>query len=342
MEARRAVGRLALLLGLSAISCVVSAEGGRVTYVSGKPEVISGGKTLELARNRAVTVGNTVILPVDSKAQWWMDDDSVISTAPLTSVLIREHNVAAGKATYVMSQGAMRVVSGSIKPSIETPLANVQAIGTDLAVFKCNKECETRAGLYVRVAAGRAAVSNGAGRIEAAAGQIAYTPSANTAPIIIASAPSIVLSIFAQLEFDALTIDFTPASLDLNLRVGGSGVVIPTFGPTPTPTATATSTPTGTPIPTPTGTVGPTPTPTATGTPGPTPTGTAVPTPTGTAVPTPTGTPTGTPVPTPTGTPVPTPTSTPTATPTATATPTGTPTGTPVPTPPTPSPGSPS
>ncbi len=326
MEARRAVARLALVVGLSAISCVVSAEGGRVTYASGKPEVIVGGKTLELARNRALAVGNTVILPVDSKAQWWMDDDSVIATAPLTSVLIREHNIAAGKATYVMSQGAMRVVSGSIKPAIETPLANIQAIGTDLAVFKCGSDCAARAGLYVRVAVGRAAVSNAAGRVEAGAGQIVYTPSANFAPIIIAAAPSIVISVFAQLEFDNSTIDFTPASLDLNLRVGGSGVIIPGPTPTPTATATATSTPTGTPIPTPTTTVGPTPTATATGTPGPTPTGTAVPTPT--------GTPTGTPVPTPTGTPVPTPTATPTAT--------ATPTGTPIPTPPTPSPGSPS
>ncbi len=259
---------------LACAPALANAGGGRVTYASGQPHIQRGSLQLEATTATPVAPGDTIVTPLDSAVQWWMDDDSMLSVVPQSSIVIERHDASQNAADYRINGGGVRIVSGLIKPTVTAPQAKVIATGTDFSSYDCNKgKCGMRAGLYVRVTAGLVQAINVAGKIEANPGQIIYAASSSVAPIIIPKAPTFVLEMFAAMEFDMRSFDFTP-NIELRpvlrLEDGGPIVTTPTPNPTPTggPTPTASPTPTGNATPTPV----PTPSATPTGTPQPTPT----------------------------------------------------------------------
>ncbi len=259
---------------LACAPALASAGGGRVTFASGQPHIQRGGLQLEATVTTPVAPGDTIVTPLDSAIQWWMDDDSMLSVVPQSSIVIERHDASQNAADYRMNGGGVRIVSGLIKPTVTAPQAKVIATGTDFSSYDCNKgKCGMRAGLYVRVTAGLVKAINPAGMVEAKPGQIIFAASASIAPIIITTAPRIVLEMFAAMEFDPRSFDFIPSvSLHPALRLEGGGPIVTTPTPVPTATPTPTTGPTPTAMPTPTGSPTPTPTATPTGTPQPTPT----------------------------------------------------------------------
>ncbi len=292
MKSNRPLIKATVAFVLACAPALVSAGGGRITFASGQPHIQRGSLQLEATATTPVASGDTIVTPLDSAVQWWMDDDSMLSVVPQSSIAIERHDASQNAADYRINGGGVRIVSGLIKPTVTAPQAKVIATGTDFSSYDCNKgKCGMRSGLYVRVTAGLVQAVNAAGKVDAKPGQIIYAASASIAPIIISSAPRIVLEMFALMEFDPRNFGFVPnVELRPVIRLEGGGPIVTSPTPVPTATTTPTAGPTPTAVPTPTGSSTPTPT----GNPTPT----AVPTPTGTGVPTPT--PTGTPQPTPT------------------------------------------
>ncbi|HEY0974492.1 MAG TPA: FecR domain-containing protein [Solimonas sp.] len=207
-----------LLLPLHAIA----ADSGRVMLVEGGVLIERDAQESRIAeRGMVLAPGDRVTAAVSSRAQLWMEDDAVIALTSPSSLKIERYDARSGTAEYRLEKGGARVVSGSIKPLVHTPMGEVKAIGTDFTNVLCSANCSNGPGLYIGVNKGQVKVSNGAGSVDVGAGQFAYAASPTTAPILISAGPSIRL-MFADVAFQ----------IDMNaLELGVEVIIQPTEPP---------------------------------------------------------------------------------------------------------------
>lgn len=219
---------LPMLAGFALAVCGMSVLafapiGGRVTTVVGSAGILRDQVAMPAEKGGVLQSGDLLNTPADGRLQWWMEDDSMVAMASSSQVHIRRFEPEAGEATYSLQSGSMRIISGTVHPTVLTPLAKVSALGTDFSTFLCAATCSgkgTKGGhgkpnkdalsLYVRVSEGRVRVQNAAGDIVATKGQIVYVPAPDQAPTIIVEASAIVIETSVELEFEIAAGDFIP------------------------------------------------------------------------------------------------------------------------------------
>lgn len=188
--------------------------GGRVTSAVGTALVQRGHEVIPVEKGTVVASGDRMNTARDGTLQWWMEDDSVAAMSALSEVQIRQFEPDAGKAVYSLKDGGLRIISGTVHPTVLTPQATVTALGTDFVSFVCSAACAARSGsadsegLYVSVNVGKVRVQSPAGNIDASAGQTVFLPTQG-APGLLSSLPAFLLTAMAEMQIDmgALSID---------------------------------------------------------------------------------------------------------------------------------------
>lgn len=211
---------LAVLAGGALLACGLSVlafapSGGRVTIAVGAAGILRNHQVLPVQKGTPVQAGDELSTPSDGKLQWWMDDDSMVAIASASRVQI--HSFAPqSKAVYSLQEGGVRIVSGAASPTVLTPLATVEALGTDFSVILCDSGCKRDPkgkrdeNLYVRIDQGRVRVHNGVGNVVADAGQVVFVASPKTKPKIVLDASAILADVRIELEFEVGLGDFVP------------------------------------------------------------------------------------------------------------------------------------
>jgi len=244
IQGKLRLGLAGAVLAVSGVSAFAFATAGRVTTAIGSASIVRGSESILAQKDSVVHSGDTLRTPVDSRLQWWMEDDSLIAMASSSRVQVRNFKPDAGEARYVLQRGGMRIVSGTTQPVVLTPVATVKAMGTDFSMFVCDEACsranrppdnpgnggsppgqgnnpgnggappgrpgDSDESLYVRIDEGRVRVENSAGKVDAVKGQIVFVASAQVAPKIIPEAPALFLEVALELEFEVGGSDFVP------------------------------------------------------------------------------------------------------------------------------------
>lgn len=178
-------GVAAVLLLLPAVAL---ADAGRVTVASGETTLARQRVVQKLERGTVITAGDQLQTGADGNAQLWMQDDTLIAMGTNSSVKLDQY--ASDRAQYSLSDGGVRMVSGSIRPELHTPMAELSVVGTDFTSIICDKQCgSAEKGLYIMVDKGRVRAKNGAGSVEASSGQIIFVAGPGSAPRLITKKP---------------------------------------------------------------------------------------------------------------------------------------------------------
>lgn len=132
-------------------------DGGRILKAEGGVTVERGGTTLNAEKGTVLNQGDTVRTSGDgSKAQWWMQDDSLFVLPTNSTLHIDEYAVphnndqSSGRSFMSLLKGGMRTVTGFIarnNPSgykITTPVATMGVRGTDFSAVLCQDDCKQR------------------------------------------------------------------------------------------------------------------------------------------------------------------------------------------------------
>lgn len=224
------VGSVLIACGMSALA--FAPAGGRVTSVVGTALVQRGQEAIPVEKGTVVASGDRIKTAKGGALQWWMEDDSVAAMSSLSEIQIRQFEPDAGKAVYSLKDGGLRIISGTVHPTVLTPQATVTALGTDFVSFVCSAACAARSGssdsegLYVSVNVGKVRVQSPAGNIniDASAGQAVFLPTRG-APGLLSSLPGFLLTAMAEMQIDAgaLSID------------GGADVIVQPIPPAEQP-----------------------------------------------------------------------------------------------------------
>lgn len=201
------------LFAAISLSAAAAEMGGRVAMTEGKVMLQRGAESMPAERGSVLAAGDELRTLIGSRAQIWMEDDALIALASPTQFGIDEYRPQQGTAEYRLQEGGFRLVSGSVKPLVRTPMGNMQTIGTDVTAVICIAVCVRGPGLYVTVDKGRVKLSNAAGSLEVGAGQFALMASRSTPPVLIEGGPTLTL-LFADVAFQ-----FDLGALEFNADV---------------------------------------------------------------------------------------------------------------------------
>lgn len=192
----------------------VMADGGRITTATGDVTLSRQREVQKVERGTVVLAGDQIQTAAGGSAQLWMQDDSLLAIGAASNFRVEQFAPSQHASRYSLEQGGLRAVSGSLKPVIATPAAEITAIGTDLTGVICAQQCGSAPkGLYVVVDKGQVKVANGAGSVEAKTGQIVFSAGPTSAPRIIAKKPAGVDIAMAGFDFNLELVEFDSDSL---------------------------------------------------------------------------------------------------------------------------------
>lgn len=218
MRAQNTRWIVALAAGL-AFAGAALADGGRVTVAEDSTLVRPGRQNVPLERGMVVQAGDTIATGEAGSAQWWMEDDSVVTAARGTTFKIHEFvtpqkSGGAGRAVFELVRGAFRTVSGLIGRGasdtyqVRTSVATMGIRGTTYTAAMCDNNCfdgkgnKLPNGLYVAVFQGTVRVTNGAGSLDVPAGKIAFVASANSRAEFVAEGPVVFVELQNEIQFE--------------------------------------------------------------------------------------------------------------------------------------------
>lgn len=211
---------LALTAGALMLLPAAAMADGRVSITRGNTTLAHAGQVSTAERGAQFTVGDRVSTAGNGGMQLWLEDDSVIVLGESTHLQFDAYRPDAKTLELSSSGGALRMVSGTFQPTVQTGIAAVTAMGTDFTVVLCAGQCgRSPSGLYVKVDAGRVRAQNAAGTVEAGAGEFIFVAAASTAPRLAEPPSTGELPILMA----SLDIDLELLNLDIEL------VVLPTL-----------------------------------------------------------------------------------------------------------------
>jgi hypothetical protein len=200
---------LALLPGPAAAS-------GAVVAVEGKAALERGPQSLNVVEALPVQSGDTLSVREQSKVQLQFDDDSMFVLPGAATLRVDAFELppkgaaGPGRAVYTLVDGGLRTVTGRISKSaqdvyeLHTDLALVTVKGSAYAAVRCRKACAgAKPGLYVRADQGLITVTNGVGKLQLRAGEIAFVESPESAPVRAQASPFLDPVFASGYAFDA-------------------------------------------------------------------------------------------------------------------------------------------
>lgn len=192
---------MVLLLGMLVSTGAVADIAGRLLFARGDVQLLHADEVPRKAnRGDSVEVGDSVQTGANSNAQIRMSDGAMIALRAHTLFKVDQqtyHKDAPGEGsqTAELLRGGMRAITGAIghanpsAVSYKTPVATIGIRGTVIDVIYVPPEGlpglpGVKPGHYTLVLKGRVEVSNPAGSLTLAAGEIAYAADENTPPVL--------------------------------------------------------------------------------------------------------------------------------------------------------------
>lgn len=196
---------VSLVLSLSS-PVVWAATAGEITHLSGilsvkKPD----GSSKILSVKSVVDEGDILATEADTYARIKFVDGGEVVLRPNTQLKVESYRYEESKpqsdnVLLNMLKGGLRAVTGLIgkrnqdKVAYQTPTATIGIRGTHHGQLHCNNDCggvqtptgqPPANGLHVDVATGAISITNAAGTFTFNAGQFAFVPSPNVAPVLV-------------------------------------------------------------------------------------------------------------------------------------------------------------
>lgn len=219
----RLLTRLGVLV-LALVPALAAAEtAGKVVYLSGTLTAQSPPAEARLLAT-ASSFNNTDVLRTQERsfARLEFIDGTQLALRPDTTLEVSKISFDPAEPdqdglAVTLLKGGLRAVSGAIgernreRVRYETPAGGIGIRGTHFGALYCQGDCAglatpggeaLRDGLHVDVADGRIVISNRAGSLEVAAGQLAYVRDADTPPELVAEEEGFRVVMPASVLFD--------------------------------------------------------------------------------------------------------------------------------------------
>lgn len=196
-------GLLSLLLYTAAAA---AQPAGDVVYLSGTLTARAGDDAPRLlALQSRFDVGDVLSTQEKSFARLKFLDETLLALRPSTTIDVSQFDFSADDPpadglAVTLVKGGLRSVSGAIgrrsreRVRYETPAGGIGIRGTHFGALYCQGDCAglytpggapLRDGLHVDVAAGGVVITNRAGSLDVASGQLAYVRDADTLPELV-------------------------------------------------------------------------------------------------------------------------------------------------------------